>query len=334
MKQTTPAGVSRCGARLLTASNVWAMACALLVAAFCAISAPALADDEPKMPRQIGRFIEVGLPIADQTVTHVRRVVGRAIEKAKKGNARLVLVFEFRGPKGQQDAARGSDFVQCYGLARFLSSDELNGVTTVAYLPDSVVGHAVLPVIACQEIIMAKDATIGAAGIDEKTIPPTMRSVYSEIASRRWTVPVVIALGMLDPSLEVLQVKTDERDLRYVTPEELAELKKKHSTEPPIVVKRAGEQGQFSGAEARRWGFVGYLAADRRDVARALQLPSTAIEDDPSLDEEWKAVRVDLKGPLLADTVRNGATHDRGADSAGTSQLHLPLDRQPWRIGG
>ena len=109
---------------------------------------------------------------------------------------------------------------------------------------------------------------------------------------------------MLDPALEVLQVKTDERDLKYVTPEELVELKKKHSTEPPIVVKRAGEQGQFSGAEARRWGFVGYLAADRRDVARALQLPSTAIEDDPSLDGGWKAVRVDLKGPLLADTVR------------------------------
>ena len=33
MKQTTPAGVSRCGARLLAASNVWAMACALLFAA-------------------------------------------------------------------------------------------------------------------------------------------------------------------------------------------------------------------------------------------------------------------------------------------------------------
>ena len=61
---------------------------------------------------------------------------------------------------------------------------------TVAYLPNSVEGHAVLAAIACQEIIMAKDATLGAAGIDEKTLTPTMRSAYAEIAGRRRTVPV------------------------------------------------------------------------------------------------------------------------------------------------
>jgi membrane-bound ClpP family serine protease len=279
------------------------MACAVPLVLCCAIPAPAFAKDEPKTPAQIGRFIQVPLPITDQTVTHVRRVVGRAIEKAKKDNARLALIFEFRGPKGQTDAARGSDFSQSYGLANFLSGDDLSGVRTVAYLPGSVEGHAVLPVIACQEIIMAKDATLGAAGIDERTITPTMRSAYSEIAGRRWTVPVVVALGMLDPALEVLQVKTDERDQKYVTPEELEKLKKQHATEAAVVVKRAGEQGVFSSDEARRWGFVSFLAADRRDVAKALELPATAIEEDPSLDGGWKAVRVDLKGPLLAETV-------------------------------
>ncbi len=303
MKQTTQASVCRCGAPLLAASNACAMACAVLLAICSAIPSPAFAKDEPKTPAQIGRFIQVALPITDQTVTHVRRVVGRAIENAKKDNARLTLVLEFRGPKGQKDAVRGSDFSQSFGLANFLSGDDLNGVRTVAYLPGSVEGHAVLPVIACQEIIMAKDATLGAAGIDEKTITPTMRSAYSEIAGRRWTVPVVIALGMLDPALEVLQVKTDERDQKYVTPEELEKLKRQHATEPPVVVKRAGEQGVFSSDEARRWGFVSFLAADRRDVAKALELPPTAIEDDPSLDGGWKAVRVDLKGPLLAETV-------------------------------
>ncbi|MFZ1933930.1 MAG: NfeD family protein [Thermoguttaceae bacterium] len=303
MKNTTPASVSRYGAAFPAASNRWLAVCAVLFAALATLAAPAFARDEPKAPRQIGRFIQVALPISDQTAKHVRQVVGRAIDRAKRDNARLTLVFEFRAPKGQKDAGRGSDFSQSYSLANYLSSDELNGVRTVAYLPNSVEGHAVLPVIACQEIIMAKDATLGAAGIDEKTISPTMRSAYSEIAGRRWTVPVVIALGMLDPAIEVLQVKTDERDQKYVTPEELEALKKTHATEPPVVVKRAGEQGMFSGIEARRWGLASYLAADRRDLAKALELPSTTIEDDPSLEGGWKAVRVDLKSPLLADTV-------------------------------
>ena len=87
-------------------------------------------------------------------------------------------------------------------------------------------------------------------------------------------------------------------DQEYVTPEGLEKLKKEHATKEPVVVKRAGEQGEFSGAEARRWGFARYLAADRRDVAKALELPPTAIEDDPSLEGGWRAVRVDLKGPI------------------------------------
>jgi membrane-bound serine protease (ClpP class) len=99
-----------------------------------------------------------------------------------------------------------------------------------------------------------------------------------------------------------LQVET-EVDQEYVTPDELTQLKKEHTTKEPVVVKRAGEQCEFSGVEARRLGFARYLAADRRDVAKALELPPTAIEEDPSLDGKWKAVRVDLKGPILADSV-------------------------------
>ena len=149
------------------------------------------AKDEAERPRRrsAGSFTS-RLPITGQTFERTRRMVRRAMEKAKKDNARLVLVFEFDVPKGQKDFGRGSDFGAAHDLANFLSSDELNAVRTVAYLPNSIEGHAVLPAIACQEIIMAKDATIGAAGIDEKTLTPTLRSAYAEIAGRRRTVPV------------------------------------------------------------------------------------------------------------------------------------------------
>ena len=317
---------------LLAASGAGAMACVLLLAAFCLIPAAAFAKAEAEAPAQIGRFIHIALPITGDTVKRTTRMVRRAMERAKKDNARLVLVFEFNVPKGQKDFGRGSDFGAAYDLANFLSSEELAGVRTVAYLPNSIEGHAVLPVIACQEIIMAKDATIGAAGIDEKVLSPPVRSSYAEIAGRRRTVPVVIALGMLDPALEVLQVET-EVDRQYVTPEGLEKLKKEHATKEPVVVKRAGEQCEFSGVEARRFGLAKYLAADRRDVAKALELPPTAIEDDPSLDGGWRAVRVDLKGPIRADSV-DKAQHMIEEQIRRTSQFHLPVDRQPRRIGG
>ena len=118
-------------------------------------------------------------------------------------------------------SAAGSEFGAAHDLADFLSSDELNAADTVAYLPKPIQGHAVLAALACQEIIMADDASIGAAGIDEKTISDTLRSAYAEIAGRRRTVPVTVALGMLDPAMEVLRVETDAGNTEFVTPDEL-----------------------------------------------------------------------------------------------------------------
>ena len=157
-----------------------------------------------------------------------------------------------------------------------------------------------LAAIACQEIIMAKDATIGAAGIDEKTITPRSAAPTPRSPAGGGPCPSPLVLGMLDPAIEVLQVET-EVGQEYVTPEGLEKLKKEHATKEPVVVKRAGEQGEFSGSDARRLGLVSYLAADRREVVKALELPATAVEDDPSLEGGWRAVRVDLKGPIRAD---------------------------------
>lgn len=300
---TLPMCYGSAGSRRASVSGV----VVLLVILFGMPISSAPARDELKAPRQIGRFIRIALPITGQTFERTRRVVRRAMEKAQKEDARLTLVFEFEIPKGQNNFGRGSDFGAAHDLANFLSSEELNAVRTVAYVPESIQGHAVLAALACQEIIMAKDATIGAAGIDEKTITPTLRSAYTEIANRRRTVPATLALGMLDPSLDILQVET-EVNQEFVTPEGLEKLKKEHTTKEPVVVKRAGELGEFSGSEARRLSVASYLAADRRELVKALDLPPAAVEDDPSLLGGWRPVRVDLKGPIRDETVRQVQT--------------------------
>jgi membrane-bound serine protease (ClpP class) len=282
----------------------------MLLAMLVAVATPAVCGaaldkdkDSPKTVKRFGRVVHISLPITGHTFERTRRLVRIALERAKKSDVRLVLIFEFDVPAGQKDFGRGSEFGAARDLADFLSSDELNAADTVAYLPKPIQGHAVLAVLACQEIIMADDASLGAAGIDEKTLSETLRSAYAEIAGRRRTVPVAVALGMLDSAIEVLRVETDAVNTTFVTPEELQDLKKKHATSEPTVVKRAGEQSEFSGSEARRWGFARYLAADRREVVKALDLPATAVEDDPSLEGSWRAVRVDLKGPIRADSV-------------------------------
>ena len=178
--------------------------------------APAEKNAPAQLEKTIGRAIRMQLPIDGQTLPRVKRFVNRSFEQARAENATPVLIFEFYVPKGQENFGRGSDFFNASSVADYLTSAELNGARTVAYIPQSIQGHAVLAAIACQQIIMDKDATIGAAGIDEKTILPEYAGWYKTIANRRRTVPEGIALAMLNPADELYLVDTEEAqgDLR------------------------------------------------------------------------------------------------------------------------
>jgi len=261
------------------------------------------ADEAP--PKRHGALVRVNLPVDGQTFTQVRRSIRRAVEKARSEGARPVIVLEFNVPGEKPEAGAGSQFGAAYQLADFLSGDELNAATTVAYLPTSIQGHAVLVAMACDEIVMAPGAEMGKAGADERTINPALRSAYSMIASRRKTVPAEIALGMLDPAHEVLEVET-ELSREFVTPSGLEELKKKRTIQSQRVLIPAGQPGQFTGREARRLGFASYLADNRREAIRALELPPESVEEELTLvDEDWRPVRVDLRGPVTAESVNN-----------------------------
>jgi membrane-bound ClpP family serine protease len=259
---------------------------------------PQAAGEQPAGPKRIGRVVRIPLPITGVTSEQVRRAVRRVIDEAR--NNHLVLIFEFEVPPNQAQFGRGSQFGGAYELAEFVSGPELNGIQTVAYLPKSIQGHAVLVAIACDSIVMAEDAEIGSAGIDEARVDAPEVAAYKEIAGRRQTIPPEIAMGLLDPQREVLQVKT-EREYEYVSPAGLEEVKKHHAIQGVKTIKPAGQVATFTGAEWRRLGFVERLVASRADVARAFGLPPEALEEE--LGSQWHAARVDLKGPIRPDTI-------------------------------
>jgi membrane-bound ClpP family serine protease len=261
---------------------------------------PADAGAKPAI-HPVGHLIRIPVPIEGNVDTAVRSAVGRVLGKAKPGGPRPILVLEFVA--GQADGGRGSEFGRAMELAKFISSSpELNGVKTVAYVPHTVKGHAVLAIMACEEIIMAPDAEIGDAGIDETNIGPTIRSGYKEIAEARKTIPTAIALGMLDKDLRVLKVVT-ELGTEFVLASDLDELKKHRAVQK--VEELTPTPGLYTGRKARQeLGFVSYLADDPRAVARALDLSADAMRDDPSLYGGWRPVQVPLKGIItraLAD---------------------------------
>jgi membrane-bound ClpP family serine protease len=262
----------------------------------------AAASAEAAPPKRVGRLFKIVLPITGRTTERLRQPVLKAIEQAEAEQAHPVLIFEFAVPKGQSYFGRGSKIGNAYDLADFLSGGTLNAATTVAYVPQTVQGHAVLDVLACDVILMAPEAELGPAGVDEEHITDSIRTNYREIASRRKRVPAEVALKLVDASRELLEVETDI-GTEYTTPDGLAELAKRRTIGAKTVVLAAGQPGRFSGSEARRKGFISALAADRVEVARAVEVAPEMVKEDVALEGVFHAVRVDVKGPIRSDSV-------------------------------
>ena len=244
--------------------------------------------------------VPVSLPIVGEEDSRVKRVVDKLVSKLPEQGPRPILVLEFRPKTGQ--AGEASQFERSLSLARFLAGPRLSRVKTVAYLPTTVRGHAVLAAMACENLVIASDAEFGAAGIAEEFIDATLRRGYTEIAGRRHTIPKAVALGMLDKQLAVYRVNTLE-GIRYVLAEELAELQGQAAVGEAETISPAGDFVQFSGERLRKLGFASHLAADRRELAAALELPPRALEENPAFADDWRAVRVDLRGRITAKSV-------------------------------
>jgi membrane-bound ClpP family serine protease len=251
-------------------------------------------------------LVRIPLPVTGNLDEDIQRAVEGAMvelqrERRSADAPRPVLVLQF--DQGHNPSSLGNDFERTLSVARFLSHSKLSPVKTVAFIPrgTNVKGHAVLIAMACEEIVMAGDAEIGEAGLDvsaDESIGPIMRGAYREIAERRRTIPVELALGMLDKELEVHKVTT-EVSVQYVLSDELEKLVQRHAVESDDVVIPRGEWGRFTGRQARDL-FVKYLADDREELARELGLPAHSLEEDSLLGHALEPRQLRLSGPITS----------------------------------
>ncbi len=265
-------------------------------------------------------LIPVGLPLTGSADQQVMAAADKALKSLPSSDQRAIVIFEFQ--PGDAKSAGRSEFERALSLARFIASDRFSRVRTVAYVPASLEGHAVLPVLACEEIVISPDAQFGAAGRGESSVDATMRAAYQEIAARRRTIPVPIVLGMLEPGLEVIEVQLVGGGTSYVLQEELESLRKDAQVWKESTIVPAGELAVISGQEMRlKFGFASHLAADRKELAEALQIAPDAIRDDVAIEQAWTAVRIDVRGRLVPRSVDDVVRAVRDVQQEQTANL-------------
>ena len=267
-------------------------------------------------------LLPVRLPITGTRDTQVEAAVLRQLDRLTADPTRRgVLVLEFSA--AGDGAVTESDFGRSLELARFLGSERLARVKTVAFLPEGAAGHAVLAALACEEIVMPADAVLGPSGVAETTIDDAMRAAYAQIAARRRTVPPAVAVALLDPAARVARVSTEAGE-RF---EALADVAKVRDAVAVTGVEELGpEPLELSGRRGRELGFVRLLARTPDELARGLGLPPEALANDPSRDGGWRPALAALNGGITADAVSRVRSRLDRAVADGANLLILRID--------
>jgi len=293
---------------------------ALVWAAAALACLPAAGADEVAEPAAAA--VVVRLPITGTRDTQVKTAILRRLDGLRgRGPQRGVLVLEFRA--GDDDGPLASDFGRALELARFLDDPRLAGVKTVAFLPEGATGHAVLPALACEEIVMPADAVLGPANAGEPAVDDAMRAAYAQAASRRKTAPPALALALLDPAADVVRVATDAGE-RFVERRDLDAVRRDAAV---LAVDDVGPAPLvLTGRRAREFGIVRLLAATPTELAQGLGVDERSLRTDPGAAGGWLPVQVALCGPVGADAVARVKRRIDAALAAGANFVCLRID--------
>ena len=199
--------------------------------------------DEPAAARNVapGRFFTIDQPIDSGVNESVQAAVDAFIRDSAARGERPVLVFEFR-------PGSTTSFGAAYELAEYLSSKP----KTVAYVPEPLSGYAVLGVLACDEIVMGKDASLGPIAPEGRPVKPTHVDFVRQLAKRKERDPDLF-LGMLDREADLREVRAADRTRHFVLKSNRAEFEKTHKIVDDQPAWEAGRLGIVTAERREAW---------------------------------------------------------------------------------
>src|SRR5687767_13164940 len=129
-------------------------------------------------PQEDGVFVTVPNPI---TAPAINSQIKPAVEAAKTDRSRNVkkIVFDFN--PSDKDAAT-EDYGPCSDLADYIKSLAQNGFTPIAFVHGKATRHTVLPILACEDIVMSSEAKIGEVWHKDRPVTQNQLNHYLTLA--------------------------------------------------------------------------------------------------------------------------------------------------------
>lgn len=217
-----------------------------------------------ELPREEGLFITVATPISRESVKRVTAATDRALASIEPVIRKLILDFN---PGGRPNTT--PDYGDCRDLAEHLARRKQ--IKTIAFVHGEVSGHAVLPVLACQDIVMTRDGRLGNVLHDRaEPLAEDQLKFYENLVQgrRNWAV----VHKMIDPGIELLKaVKLDDKSEKYIDRRRESDERKRGMVafEPMLA---AGVAGYYTPEAAQRFGLCDLIVEDKAGIIETYRL--------------------------------------------------------------
>ena len=278
------------------------------------------------------RFLRVEEPITDAALALIQDTVPPflAVEADRLAGPsgkkpEPIIVFEFvPGSKSPGSSSLGASGELARFLSREINISERTRARTIAFVPESLSGYAVLAVLACDEIVMGSGATLGPITPDGQPVDEdALASVKTLARRKRRESQLGLFLGMVDKTLDVRRLKLADGQIHYILAEELDAFSKEHAVTENAPAWEAGGRGVLK-AETARGGLVQRLADDRGAIKIAYGLDSTSDLVAP----ESETAEIRIEGPITRG-VESFVRRRLGEEvSRGTKQIFLRINSE------
>lgn len=292
------------------------------------------AQEAAEGPRREATLLRLSFPLSADAETKVLATLD-AVASKHQGGERPIVVLEFgsgpnegaQGKDGERSPlGRGTTFERALAIARWLSGPKGNRIRSIAYVPESISGHAVLIALACEEIAMHPAAEIGLAGIDESNSEATITEAYKEIAARRGLFPPAAVRSMLDPLETLVRLDLDGGGVEYATLPELNQRARPENAWAEKQLVPANQMGTFTGQELRTWRWITHLIPER-DLLESILKLDTEVREKPAFALPRKAMRAHIRGIMNSRQVdRTIRAIDDAVNNQQANLILLELD--------
>ncbi|MFL5330433.1 MAG: NfeD family protein [Gemmataceae bacterium] len=246
------------------------------------------AVDEPHEP---GIFVTVPNPITSTVVNQIKETVARAESRQSLRK----IIFDFN-PEGLEVAS--PDFGPCLDFANFIREKRGEGkLLTVAFVRNKTTRHTVLPVLACDELIMGPDGVIGQVAAAPGVTPdPIHLTAYERFAKPEHR---AIVVKMLDEKVEVLEGRRNDRAVWYVdASKEEAAIKEGVVVVDRKPVLRAGSLALLNASDARKFQLCKAIKATRQQIEELYNMPPGSFRENVLMDRQPVVWQIPVRGPV------------------------------------